>query len=243
MDLRRVSNLRCKDERPIPALTITPDPVRSGAVLVHDFGACKERMLRMGFALGEMGVACLAIDLAGHGENHSALGPRVRHELEAAVEYMRSRTTSVGCAGVGFGARLALMSSADYIVAVMPLLGVRMFGQEQWVREEVQRLGTEIESLEGDLLLELGPLQPQPNPCLFLYREDEDQSVMQTAFAFHAAHPDSELRKVRLSHSRNEANARLTRRELPFNRDTADITARWLAQLPSFLHPAGAIDE
>ena len=251
MELRRVSSLRCRDERAIPALSITPEPVRGGAVLVHDFGACKERMLRMAFALGEMGVACLAFDLAAHGENRSALGPRIRHELEAALQYMRARTPLVGCAGVGLGARLALMSSADYAVGIVPLLGVRMFGEEQWVRQEVERAGTEMESVEGELLAELGPLQPTLKPCLLLYPEDEDAAVLENAFGFQTAHPATEIRKLGASRKRDRDvaasdpasfKARQIRRDLPFDRDAAEITARWLAQLPAFLHPTGAID-
>lgn len=252
MDLRRISSLRCRDERPIPALSITPEPVRGGAVLVHDFGTCKERMLRMAFSLGEMGVACLAFDLAGHGENRSAMGPRIRQELEAALGYMRRRTPFVGCAGIGFGGRLALMSSADFVVGIVPLLGVRMFGEEQWVRKEVERAGTLMESDEGELLAELGPLQPKSKPCLLLYPEDEDAAVLESAFAFRAEHPASEIRKLAVSRKprgnvagpeTSPFKARQIRRDLPFNRDAAEITARWLAQLPAFLHPTGAIDE
>ncbi len=60
MDIRRVIDLRARDDREVPAILLTPEPARSGTVLVHDFGGCKEDLLRLLVELGQLGVAVAA---------------------------------------------------------------------------------------------------------------------------------------------------------------------------------------
>jgi predicted alpha/beta hydrolase len=82
MNLERVTNLKAPDGHSIPALSVSADLPRSGAVLLHPYGCSKEHMLGLALALAEKGVASLAIDLCGHGENMSAIGPGMLGEVD-----------------------------------------------------------------------------------------------------------------------------------------------------------------
>jgi len=78
MNLDRVTSLKASDGHSIPALSVSPASPRRGAVL-HPYGCSKEHMLGLALGLAGKGIASLAIDLCGHGENMSAIGPGVYH--------------------------------------------------------------------------------------------------------------------------------------------------------------------
>jgi len=114
MNLERITTLAATDGHNIPAYLSTPDrtpeSARGGAVLIPPYGAAKEHMLGIAVKLGEAGIAALAIDLCGHGENHAAIGPVMRDEVESATRYVR-RFGRTAALGISLGGRLALMSS------------------------------------------------------------------------------------------------------------------------------------
>jgi dienelactone hydrolase len=231
MDIRRIIDLRARDDREVPAILLTPEPDRSGAVLVHDFGGCKEDLLSLLVELGQLGVAVVAIDLAGHGNNKSVIGPRVLHEVEAALSFMRRRFEHVGCAGVGFGARLALMSSADYVAAVSPIAVATPGGAG-----ELQ-----------ELLSEIGPVRPHYRPCLLLCGEHDPSAVIRAVEEFHLLLPRSEVRQVPTGALAGNANrgvndlpGRMIGEILSLNAQAVEVIARWLAQMPGFLRFAAA---
>lgn len=233
MDIRRVIDLRARDDREVPAILLTPEPARSGTVLVHDFGGCKEDLLRLLVELGQLGVAVAAIDLAGHGNNKSVIGPRVLHEVEVALSYMRRRFEHVGCAGVGFGVRLALMSSADYVAAVSPIAAVTP-GEAGELQE---------------LLSELGPVRPHHRPCLLLCGKHDPSAVLRTVEDFHLSLPRSEVRQVPTgvpagiaSRGVNDLPRRMIDEILNLNAQAVEVIARWLAQMPGFLRLTAAQD-
>ena len=89
MDFQRVSDLTAPDGHAIPGFLFTPASPRGGAVVCHGYGGSKEQMLGIATAVAEKGIAVLAIDLCGHGENMAPIGPAMRDEMEAAVAFVR----------------------------------------------------------------------------------------------------------------------------------------------------------
>ena len=138
MNLEHIRNLKAPDGHSIPALRVSPDSPRGGAVLLHPYGCSKEHMLGLALALAEKDVASVAIDLCGHGENASAISPGMLGEVEAAVDYAR-RFGPVGCTGLSIGGRLSLMSSADYVVAMSPAVVTEISPQGKWMFETFPR--------------------------------------------------------------------------------------------------------
>src|SRR2546426_9498465 len=112
MNLERITTLAATDGHNIPAYLFTPDSARGGAALIPPYGSTKEHLLGIAATLGDVGIAALSIDLCGHGENLTAIGPVMRDEVESAVRYVRrfGRTAAVG---ISLWDGLALMSSAD----------------------------------------------------------------------------------------------------------------------------------
>ena len=197
MDFQRVTDLTAPDGHTIPALLFTPASPRGGAVICHGYGASKEQMLAVAASVAEKGTAALAIDLCGHGENHTPIGPVMREELDAAVAYVR-RFGPAAVVGHSLGGRLALMSAADVIVAVSPSVMVQMSPQGKWMFENLPSPGVR-EPYSGyvlELLDELGPVPPHDRPSLLLYAERDIQALLDGAAALQADHPRSETRIV-----------------------------------------------
>src|SRR2546426_11929252 len=121
MKFERITTLAAPDGHNIPAYLLAPDSARGGAALVPPYGSTKEQMLGIAATLGDVGIVVLSIDLCGHGENRSALGPMMRDEVESAVGYVRrfGRAAAVGVslagevAGGAFAGRLRGISPAD----------------------------------------------------------------------------------------------------------------------------------
>ena len=120
MDLQRITDLNAADGHAIPALLVEPPAPQSAVALLPPYGGGKEQMLGLALALAERGIAALAIDNCGHGENRAPLGPQVLlDEVESAIQYL-CKYPRVACSGISLGGRLSLMSSADYMVAISP---------------------------------------------------------------------------------------------------------------------------
>ena len=182
MDFQRVSDLTAQDGHAIPGFLLTPASPRGGAVVCHGYGGSKEQMLGIAVAVAEKGTATLTIDLCGHGENMAPIGPAMRDELEAALAYVRrfGRTAAIGHS---LGARLALMSSADMMVAMSPSVMVQMSPQGKWMFENLPSPGVR-EPFTGyvlELLEKLGPVPSHGRPCLLLYSERDIQGLLDGA--------------------------------------------------------------
>ena len=102
MNLERITTLAATDGHNIPAYLFTPESARGGAALIPPYGSTKEHLLGLAATLGDVGIAALLIDLCGHGENRTAIGPVMRDEVESAVRYVRrfGRTAAVASAWV-----------------------------------------------------------------------------------------------------------------------------------------------
>jgi dienelactone hydrolase len=193
MDFRRVSDLTAPDGHAIPGFLFSPASPRGGAVVCHGYGGSKDQMLGIAAAVAEKGTAALAIDLCGHGENKAPIGPAMREEVEAAVAFVR-RFGKTAAIGHSLGGRLALMSSADVMVAMSPSVMMQMSPQGKWMFENLPSPGVR-EPYTGyvlELLEKLGPVPSHGRPCLLLYSERDIQTLLDGATGLQAQLPQAE---------------------------------------------------
>jgi pimeloyl-ACP methyl ester carboxylesterase len=240
MNIRRVSDLSTDDGCLIPAILLAPDSPQSGAVLLHPYGTSKEHMLGLAFALGENGIAALAIDNCGHGENTAPIGPRMLQEVNAAITYMRRSFRRVACTGLSIGGRLSLMSSADYMVAMSPAVVTEVSPQGKWMFENFPKPGVRepFSGYAAQLLQELGPVPAHDRPCLLLYSERDIPMILEGAKQLKQLLPQAGVRHVsrdvRPDVQHDVGLIRYLPRwfnheELKSNMEAIDITSRWLA--------------
>ena len=197
MEFLRVSDLKAPDGHPIPGYLFKPASPRGGVVVCHGYGGSKEHMLGIAAGIAEKGAAALAVDLCGHGENGTPIGPAMRDELEAAVVFVR-RFGRAGAIGHSLGGRLSLMSSADVMVAMSPSVMVQMSPQGKWMFENLPSPAVR-EPYSGyviELLEKLGPVPPHGRPCLLLYSERDIQPLLDGAAGLMELLPKAEKRLV-----------------------------------------------
>jgi len=238
MKLERVTTLTATDGHIIPAYLVAPDSARGGAVLIPPYGAAKEHMLGIAVTLGEAGIATLAIDLCGHGENHAAIGTGMLDEIESAIRYAR-RFGPAAALGISLGGRLALMSSADCMVAISPSVVAAVSPQGKWMFETFPSPAVR-EPYAGyvlELLDTLGPVAPHDRPCLLLYAERDIPAILEGAHGLKANLSKSDLRYVtRNLHPEVQHENGFIRylprwfnhMELKFNYEVLEVTAGWL---------------
>ena len=239
MEFQRLSGLVAPDGHTIPGFLFSPPSPRGGAVVCHGYGGSKEQMLGVVTAVAEKGIAVLAIDLCGHGENMAPIGPAMRDELEAAINYVR-RFGRTAALGHSLGGRLALMSSADVMVAMSPSVMMQMSPQGKWMFENLPSPGLR-EPYSGyvlELLEKLGPITSHARPCLLLYSERDIQALLDSAAGLQAQLPSSEKSLVSLDirpdvQHENGLIRYLPRwfnhSELRFNRPACATLSAWLA--------------
>ncbi len=239
MEFRRVSDLVAPDGHAVPALLFSPVSPHGGAVVCHGYGASKEEMLGVAVAVAERGTAALVLDLCGHGENGSPIGPGMREELEAAIGFVR-RFGKTAVVGHSLGGRLALMSSADLMVAMAPSVMMQMSPQGKWMFENLPSPGVR-EPYTGyviELLEKLGPVPPHDRPCLLIYSERDLLALLEGAADLQARLPASEKRlisaNIRPDLQHESGLIRFFPRwfnhlELRFNRSACETAAAWLA--------------
>ena len=240
MDFRRVKDLAAPDGHAIPGFLFTPASPRGGAVVCHGYGGSKEQMLGVAAAIAERGTAALAIDLCGHGENMAPIGPAMRGEVEAAVAFVR-RFGKTAVIGHSLGGRLALMSSADVMVAMSPSVMMQMSPQGKWMFENLPSPGVR-EPYMGyviELLEKLGPVMAHGRPCLLLYSERDIQGLLDGATGLQENLPGAEKRLVsadiRPDVQHEHGLIRYLPRwfnhsELRFNLSACETAGTWLAE-------------
>jgi len=240
MNLERITTLAATDGHNIPAYLFTPDSAHGGAALIPPYGSTKEHMLGIAATLGDVGIAALSIDLCGHGENRTAIGPVMRDEVESAVRYMR-RFGRAAAVGISLGGRLALMSSADCMVAISPAVVAEISPQGKWMFENFPSPAVR-EPYSGyvvELLDVLGPAPSHGRPCLLLYAERDIPAILEGAAGLKAGLLKSDLRYVtsdlRPDVKHENGLIRYLPRwfnhgELKFNYEVLTVTAGWLAE-------------
>ena len=239
MDFQRVSGLTAPDGHAIPGFLFTPASPRGGAVVCHGYGGSKEQMLGIAVAVAEKGTAALTIDLCGHGENLAPIGPAMRDEVEAAVAFVR-RFGKTAVIGHSLGGRLALMSSADVMVAMSPSVMMQMSRQGKWMFDNLPSPGVR-EPYAGyvlELLDKLGPVPSHDRPCLLLYSERDIESLLDGAMGLQAQLPLAEKRLIcagiRPDVQHENGLVRFLPRwfnhgELRFNPSARETAGTWLA--------------
>lgn len=197
MNFQRVTDLFAPDGHPIPGFLLWPESPRGGALVLPGYGATKEHVLGLAVVINEKGWAALAIDVCGHGENLAAIGPGMCDEVEAGLRYLR-RFGGVAALGFSLGGRLALMSSADYMVAISPAVVTEISPQGKWMFENFPSPAVR-EPYSGyviELLDALGPVSSHSRPCLLLYAERDIPAILDGAAGLKAGLPGAELRYV-----------------------------------------------
>jgi dienelactone hydrolase len=224
----------------IPGFLLRKETVVGGALLIHPYGGSKEHMLGLAAGLAEAGWAALTIDTCGHGENLAEIGTVMLEEVETAMAYLRrfGRTAAIG---LSLGGRLALMSSAELMVAISPAVIAEMSPQGKWMFETFPSPGVR-EPYAGyviKLLDELGPLKGHSRPCLILYAERDIPAILAGAGGLQAALPKAEVRHItkdiRPDVQHENGFIRYLPRwfnhgELKFNLEVLETTVQWLGQ-------------
>jgi len=180
IEFRRLTDLRSTDGHAVPAYTFLPESVRGGAAVVHGYGGCKEQMLGIAARLAEEGWATVAPDLRGHGEHPAPLGEGVLYDVEAAVQWLR-RYGKVAAVGHSLGGRLALISSADLVVAISPAVASR---PSEEGRQMLLAFGsTTVRSPSPTYILELlrkmGEATQPGRPTLLLHGERDIPTLIE----------------------------------------------------------------
>lgn len=228
----------------LPGFLVLPQSPLGGALLLHPYGAAKEHMLGLALGMGEAGWAALAVDLCGHGENRAHVSPEMAVETEAALRYLRhfGRTSAIG---ISLGGRLALMSSADSIVAISPAVVAEISERGKWMFENFPSPAVR-EPYPGyviELLNELGPVPSHCIPTLVLYAERDIPAILEGAGELKARLRNAEFRTItddlRPDIQHENGFIRYLPRwfnhsELKFNLQVIKTTAHWLEQ-PQFV--------
>ncbi len=239
MNFQRVTDLRAAEGHVIPAFIFLPEAPRGGAVICPGYGGTKEHVLALAAVIAEKGMAAMAIDPCGHGENTAVIGPGMREEMAAAVRYVRrfGRTAAVG---ISLGGRLALMSPADCMVAISPAVVAQVSPQGKWMFENFPSPSVR-EPYSGyviELLDALGPVASHERPCLLLYAERDIPAILEGASGLKASLPGAELRYVtadlRPDVQHDNGLIRYLPRwfnhsEIKFNAEMLQIVSTWLA--------------
>ncbi len=242
MLLERVTDLSASDGHAIPAIVVEPPKVASSVVLLPPYGGGKEQMLGIALAAAELGVASIAVDNCGHGDNQMPIGPAAfLDEMETAIQYARRRWGRVACSGISLGGRLSLMSSADAMVAISPAVVAEISPQGKWMFENFPSPAVRepYPGYVNELLKELGPVKTHDRPCLLLYAERDIPMILNGAAELKASLPHAEVRYVKrdLRPDVQHENGLIrylprwfNHGELKFNLECMEITAHWLAE-------------
>ncbi len=121
----------------VPAVMFLPARSSSIALIVHGYGGNKEEQLGLAWRIAETGIATCAIDLRGHGEHRLPFDEKVALDVSSAIAYCRSLGRVV-VIGHSLGARLALLSDVDHIIAVSPALDSAFSPQTLGILKEMR---------------------------------------------------------------------------------------------------------
>jgi alpha-beta hydrolase superfamily lysophospholipase len=103
----------------VPCVLVIPPHPAGAVVIVHGYGGNKEEQLGLAWRVAETGLVACAIDLRGHGEHMLSLDLNIMDDVEAAIRHCRSYG-KVTVIGHSMGGRIALLSSADSVIALSP---------------------------------------------------------------------------------------------------------------------------
>lgn len=238
MRFKRVDGVTSRDGHPVPAFLFEASPAQGGIVVSHGYGSSKEEWLGIAAYLAEAGFAVLAIDLRGHGENMTDIGPGVLDDLMGSLAYMR-RYGSVAAVGHSLSGRLSLMTDADAVVGISPSVVQEVSEFGTWMFENLPSPFVR-EPYSGyviDLLKELGDVPAFSGPALLLYSHRDIPNIIAGTKALADALAQAELHEltdqVRPDIDSDRPLARYLPRwynhmELRVNRQVLDAVPTWL---------------
>jgi len=160
-------------------------------------------------------------------------------EMEAGIRYLR-HLGSILATGISLGGRLALMSSADCMVAISPAVVAEISPQGKWMFENFPSPAVR-EPYSGyvtELLDKLGPVPKHARPCLLLYSERDIPMILEGADALKAELAAAEVRhvtkEIRPDIKHESGLVRYLPRwfnhgELKFNTECVETAAEWAA--------------
>jgi len=197
MEFTRLTEVRSQDGHEVPAYLLRPPSPAAGVAIAHGYGGCKEHMLGLAARVAERGLAACVFDIRGHGEHPAPLDAGMLEDLEAILTFLR-RFGRVAAAGHSLRGRLALMSSADAVVAISPALPQRPSEEGRAMLTQfgstAVRARTPGEIL--DILRAMPSPLPVPRPTLLLHADGDIPSLIEAVRATAAAMPAARVQAI-----------------------------------------------
>ena len=244
MDFTRLTEVHSKDGHVVPAYLLRPPSPAAGVAIAHGYGGCKEHMLGLAARVAETGLAACVFDIRGHGEHPAALDPAMLEDLEAILNFLR-RFGRVAAAGHSLGGRLALMSSADAVVAISPALPQR---PSEEGRAMLMHFGsTAVRARHPGEIMEILRAMPLPpvvaRPTLLLHAEGDIPSLVEATRASAAAMPSAHIQVISQHQHRSAELPASLLAYLPrwFNHIDLKANAELYVRVPAWL--AGRLQE
>jgi len=163
----------------IPAYVVIPEKAerRACALYIHGYASSKEDGLGLAIKLAENGVEVFSIDLRGHGESDADFTEDVVDDVRALVEVLREKCDKVVAIGHSLGGLLAILSNADYAIAISPPLMPKVADEPKFMLKLSSQCLVR-ESDENVLFKILEKFNPPPKrPATVIYGEGESDAV------------------------------------------------------------------
>jgi pimeloyl-ACP methyl ester carboxylesterase len=131
----------------IPATFITkqnnPAP---GVLFVHGWGASQDQSLPQASAVAELGCACLAFDLRGHGPTKDERNLVSRNDnladVIAAYDWLTNRSevekSSIGVVGCSYGGYLAAIATIQRSISYLVLQAAAIYRDPDWLLPKIK---------------------------------------------------------------------------------------------------------
>ncbi len=197
MEFTRLSEVRSKDGHVVPAYLLRPAFATGAVALAHGYGGCKEHMLGLAARLAEGNLAACVFDIRGHGEHPASLDAAMLEDLQAILAFLR-QFGRVAAVGHSLGGRLALMSSADAVVAISPALPQRP--SEEGRAMLIHFGSTAVRARATGEILEILRAMPPPvttsRPTLLLHAQDDVPSLIEAVRVTAAGMPGAAVEVI-----------------------------------------------
>jgi len=189
-----------------------PDDPRSGIVILHGAGSCKESHHDFARAALADGIAVIAFDQRGHGASDGPMDGRAIEDVAAIAALLRSRVAApdlaVALRGSSMGGYLAIVAAATAgAKAVIAICPASSEGLRRGLKAEGLGFDADVDALDR-LLSEHdlhGSVESLPVPLLLLHAEGDEQVPVEHSreLAGRTSNPRSRLITVRGGHHRS----------------------------------------